>query len=93
MLVRLLAQHAIDGVLHEKNAILDVTRVTPLMEPLDEEASVAIASENIRVFARYEGTPHGYPFHGPILDSPPIPRPLDNNQPEWHFVGAKEYVS
>jgi hypothetical protein len=93
MRVKLLAQHIIDGTLQEKGTIIDVTSVTPLMEALDEEAKAALEAESLRVYARYAYTPHGWPPLGPMIDSPPIPRPIDNNQPDFHYVGVEGYLS
>ena len=96
MRVKLKKQHFIDGTLHEVDEELDVRAVTPEMEGLDEEARAAIKYENLRVFGRYPWPPGLYPpgYGGvPPLDDPPIPRPIDNNRPEYHFVGAKEYSS
>jgi hypothetical protein len=90
---RLLSQHFIDGQLMERGTEIEGVTATPAMEGLDEEGVAAVAAEMVRVFGRYEGVPHGFPAYGaPMLDSPPIRRPLDDNQPEFHFVGVQEYV-
>jgi hypothetical protein len=70
----------------------DGSAVTPLMEGLDPEAVEAVAYAHLKVFGRYSW-PYGlYPPSGTPLDSPPIPRPLDDNQPVFHFTGSKEYL-
>jgi hypothetical protein len=68
-------------------------QATPEMEGLDEEGAAAVAYAKLKVWGRYPW-PYGlYPPSGEPLDNPPIPRPLDDNQPVYHFVGSKEYLS
>ena len=95
MKVRLLADHVIHDELKAKGSVVEIPLdgATPLMEGLDDEAKAAIEQEKIRVWGRYPGVPHGYPTSEPLLDSPPTPRPLDDNQPEFYYSGAKEYIS
>ena len=77
----------------EPGTVVENVCATPDMEGLDSEGIEAVRAEIVRVFGRYPGTPHGWPTSAPLLDSPPIIRPLDDNQPVWHYVGAKEYAS
>jgi hypothetical protein len=93
--VRLLAPHIIRDEQLEKGAEVEIpsTGVTPLMEGLDPEAIAAVAAARLKVWGRHPGTPYGLPPQGPPLDSPPIPRPLEENQPVFHYVGRKEYIS
>ncbi len=97
MKVRLLAAHIIRDEQMEKGTEVEISPagVTPLMEGLDPEAVAAIAAEQMRVWGRHPGVPYGLPTSSPPLDSPPIPRPLDDNQPVFHFVpkSSKEYIS
>lgn len=96
MRVRLLAPHIIRDEWMPAKTEVDIlpSGVTPLMEGLDEEAIESIKKENLRVYGRYENTPPGWePPLGPIVDDPPIKRPLEENQPVYHFVGRKEYIS
>jgi hypothetical protein len=55
-----------------------------------------VAAAKQKVFGRYPW-PYGlYPpgaYGAPPLDAPPIERPLDDNQPIYHFVGAPEYTA
>jgi hypothetical protein len=68
-------------------------RVTPLMEGLDDEGIAAVNYARLQVWGRYPW-PYGlYPPSGVPLDSPPIARPIDDNQPVYHFTGSKEYLS
>jgi hypothetical protein len=83
MLVKLLRQHIIDGVLRERDEVVDVFVVTPFMEGLDPTARAAIRQENIRVFGRWLD-----PQHTLLLDDPPIPRPLEENQPVERIPGV-----
>jgi hypothetical protein len=74
MMVKLLAPHVFNDRLYLRDTVLNVTIVTPLMEPLDEAARAAIAAEKNRVYGRY--------IHpGVLLDDPPIERPLTDPQP------------
>lgn len=74
MMVKLLAAHFINDRIYPRDTILDVTSVTPLMEPIDDAARAAINAERVRVYGRY--------IHlGVLLDDPPIERPLDDPQP------------
>jgi hypothetical protein len=95
MKFKLLAPHVIRDVLREKGEVVEdpPAGASPLMDGLDEEARAAVNAEVVRVFGRYYGVPHGFPSHGaPMIDTPPIRRPLDDNQPEFHFVGTPEYT-
>jgi hypothetical protein len=74
--VKLLAAHVINDRLWPTSSELEVTLVTPLMEPLDAEASTAIAAEKLRVFGRWRWD-NGW--H--LIDDPPIERPLADPQP------------
>lgn len=93
MKFRLLAAHVIENVLREEGEIVeDPPGATPLMEGLDDGAKAAVEAEMVRVFGRYAGLPHGFPSQGmPLIDDPPIERPLDDNQPVFHFSGTPEY--
>lgn len=73
-MVKLLRQHVINDTLFEPNTVLDVTRVTPYMEGLDPQAREAIYQENVRVYGRWISRTQ-------LLDNPPIPRPIEENQP------------
>jgi hypothetical protein len=94
MRVRLLEPHIIADAWQAKGTVLDLPAgypPTPLMEGLDPEAVPAIAYAHLKVFGRFPW-PYGlYPPSGPPLDDPPIPRPLDDNQPVYHYVGSPEY--
>lgn len=92
MRFRLLTQHFIAGELMERGRVVEDVQATPNMEGLDGDARAAVEAEIVRVFGRREGVPHGFPSYMPLLDNPPIRRPLDDNQPEWHFAGTAEYV-
>jgi hypothetical protein len=89
VLVKLLVQHVIhdyisgQDILYEKGDIVDVLVVTPLMEGLDPVARDSISIEKERVFARWLD-----PQHTQMLDRPPIPRPLEENQPVPRIPGA-----
>lgn len=99
MRFKLLQAHVIADAYMEKGEVVESPPVgfqpTPLMEGLDDEAREAIKRVKLSVFGRYPW-PHGlYPpgaFGVPPLDDPPIERPLDDNQPEYHFVGEPEYT-
>jgi hypothetical protein len=95
MRVRLLADHIISDAVRPRGAVLDLPagyQATPLMEGLDEEAKEAVRYAHLKAFGRYPW-PYGlYPPSGAPLDDPPIPRPLDDNQPVYHYSGAKEYL-
>lgn len=71
-------------------------QVTPLMEGLDGEARAAVDYAKLKVWGRYSW-PYGlYPpgYSGAAaLDDPPIARPIDDNQPVYHYTGSKEYLS
>jgi len=65
---------------------------TPMMEGLDDEGREAVAYMKLAVWGRYPW-PHGLlPPAGAPLDDPPIPRPLDDNQPVYWFSGRPEYL-
>jgi hypothetical protein len=68
-------------------------RATPLMEGLDPEGVEAVVQVRLEVWGRY---PWPYGLRQPMgetpLDDPPIPRPLDDNQPVFHYVGSPEYL-
>jgi hypothetical protein len=84
MLVKLTAPHLIDDVLHDRDEVLNVDAVTPLMIGLDAEAEGAIRAEKVRVFGRWIGR---WPnIH--LLDDPPIERPIDDNRPVPPFGGG-----
>ena len=69
--------------------------LTPMMEGLDDEARMAVEHARLKVWGRY-WWPYGlYPpgYMGMLpLDNPPIPRPLDDNQPVYHYTGRPEYL-
>jgi hypothetical protein len=96
MMFRLLAPHVISDVLREKGEIVDdpPAGASPLMEGLDDEARAAVTYAKLKVFGRFPW-PYGFypPGYGGVspLDDPPIERPLDDNQPVYHFVGTPEY--
>lgn len=96
MRFRLLAPHIIDDVWLDAGTIIERPSnyiATVLMQGLDPEAEAAVAYAKLVAFGRYPW-PYGlYPPHGTPLDDPPIPRPLQENQPVYHFVGRKEYLS
>jgi hypothetical protein len=77
MMVKLLRQHVINDTLYEADTILDVFSVTPFMEGLDATARAVINQEKIRVWGRWVQDETG--IH--LLDDPPIPRPIEENQP------------
>jgi hypothetical protein len=79
VLVKLLKQHVIDGVLHERDEVLDVNVVTPFMEGLDPVARDSIETEKRRVWGRWLD-----PQRTRLLDNPPIPRPDGEEQPVPH---------
>jgi hypothetical protein len=97
MKFKLLAPHVIRDVLREKGEIVEdpPAGASPLMEGLDDEARAAVTAIKLKVFGRY-WYPYGlYPpgFGGALpLDNPPLDRPLDDNQPIFHFVGTPEYT-
>ena len=96
MKVRLLAPHVIADRWYPRGAVVDTPadyEPTPLMEGLDAEAVEYITHVQLRVWGRYPW-PYGlYPPMGAPLDNPPIPRPLEENQPVFHYVGSPEYLS
>jgi hypothetical protein len=96
MKFKLLQAHVINDVLREKGEIVETATATPLMEGLDDDARAAVSAAKQKVFGRYPW-PYGlYPpgaYGAPPLDASPIDRPLDDNQPVYHFVGAPEYTS
>jgi hypothetical protein len=91
MKFRLLTQHFIAGQLMERGREVENVQATPNMVGLDDEGKAAVEYEMVRVFGRHDGVPHGFPTSTPLLDNPPIRRPLDDNQPIYHFVGTPEY--
>jgi hypothetical protein len=96
MRFRLLTPHVIRDVLCPTGTEVEdpPSGPSPLMEGLDPEAVEAVRRQLIAVFGRYDGIPHGLPPGGrPLVDDPPIPRPLDDNQPVFHYSGNKEYLS
>ncbi len=97
MKVRLLAPHIINDELMERGRVLDPPPVgyvvTSEMEGLDDEGREAVAAAIRSTYGRHPGTPHGFPSAGLLLDDPPLRRPLDDNQPVWHYSGRKEYIS
>jgi hypothetical protein len=95
MRFRLLAPHVIRDRWCGTGEVVDdpPAGASPLMEGLDDAGKAAVDAEMLRVFGRYPGVPHGFPTSMPLLDNPPIRRPLDDNQPEFHFSGTPEYSS
>lgn len=98
MKVRLLEPHVIADRWYPRGAVLETPAgypVTPRMVGLDDEAIAAIEYARLKVWGRYWWPyglfPPGYGGAGP-LDSPPIPRPLDDNQPVFHYTGRPEYL-
>lgn len=70
-------------------------QLTPLMEPLDDEAKAMVDYMKLKVWGRYPWPPGLFPpgYMGmPPLDNPPIPRPLEENQPVFYFSGRPEYL-
>lgn len=96
MKFKLLAYHVIDDELMAPGRTIERPPgfvATVFMEGLDTEAEAAVEYAKLLAFGRYPW-PYGlYPPQGRPLDDPPIPRPLQENQPVYHFVGAKEYLS
>jgi hypothetical protein len=98
MKFKLLKPHVIHDQLMPAGTIVELPAggASPLMEGLDDEAVEAVAHVKLVIFGRYPWPPGLYPpgtFGVPPLDTPPIERPLDDSQPEYHFVGTPEYVS
>jgi hypothetical protein len=99
MKLKLLAPHVIADRWYPAGTILDPPppgyQPTPLTEGLDPEGVAAIESAKLKVWGRYWWPyglyPPGYAGAAP-LDNPPIPRPLDDNQPVFHYVGRPEYL-
>jgi hypothetical protein len=95
MRLKLLEPHIIADAYRAKGTVLDLPQgyaVTPLMEGLDDEARAAVDYAKLLAWGRFPW-PYGlYPPSGAPLDSPPIPRPIDDNQPVFHFTGNKEYL-
>ena len=98
MKFKLLAPHVIADRLYPRGAIVDTPpdyEPTPLMEGLDATATSYVEYAQQKAWGRYPW-PYGlYPpgsFGIPPLDNPPIPRPLDDNQPVFHYVGSPEYL-
>lgn len=91
MKLKLLRQHVINDVLYEPETILGDGGVdipanytfTPYMLGLDDEGIEAVRQANIRAFGRY------IPFTHTLIDDPPIPRPLDENQPVPHVPAPR----
>jgi hypothetical protein len=99
MKLKLLAPHIVADRWLPRGAVLDPPpagyQATALMEGLDDEGRAAVAQAQLEAWGRYWWPyglyPPGYGGASP-LDSPPIPRPLDDNQPVYHYVGSKEYL-
>lgn len=96
MKLKLLEPHVIADRRYDKGAVVEPPpgyEVTPMMEGLDDEARAAIDYARLKVWGRFPW-PYGfYPPSGVPLDDPPIPRPLEENQPVYHYVGSPEYKS
>jgi hypothetical protein len=97
MRLKLLAPHVIDDRWYPTGTVLDPApagyTATPLMEGLDDEGVAAVKVAVLVVFGRFPW-PYGlYPPQGVPLDDPPILRPLEENQPVYHYVGNPEYKS
>ena len=97
MKVRLLADHVIHDELKLKGSVVEIPPdgATPLMEGLDDQAKAAIEYIKIKVWGRFPNTPYGLPTRGEPLDTPPIPRPLEENQPveHAHIRSIRDYTS
>lgn len=85
MKLKLLRQHIINGILYEPETILGDGGVpipkgymfTPYMEGLDAQGIEVVREAVLRAFGRV--------VDGKLLDDPPIPRPLEENQPVPHW--------
>jgi len=96
MKLKLLAPHIVEDRWCPRGTVLDPApagyQATPFMEGLDDEGRAAVAYAKLLVWGRYPW-PYGmYPPEGTPLDDPPIPRPLAENQPIYHYVGSPEYT-
>jgi hypothetical protein len=97
MKLKLLSPHIIDDRWCPVGTVLDPPppgyQATALMEGLDDEGRAAVDYAKLKAFGRFPW-PYGlYPPSGIPLDNPPIPRPIDDNQPVYHFTGSPEYIS
>src|SRR6266550_8770361 len=91
MRFRLLARHVVNDELLERGEIIgDLPGdkpippgylATPFMEGLDDEGRRAVTESVLRVYGRHPGVPYNLPTNRPLLDDPPLIRPLDDNQP------------
>jgi hypothetical protein len=96
MRFKLLEPHVIGDRWLPRGAVVEDAVATPRMEGLDDEGREAVTYAQLKAWGRYSWPyglyPPGYGGAQP-LDSPPIPRPLDDNQPVYHYTGSKEYLS
>jgi hypothetical protein len=97
MKLKLLEPHIVGDAWRPRGYILDPAppgyQATPLMEGLDAEGIAAVDYAKLVVWGRY-WWPYGYyPPTGEPLDNPPIPRPIEENQPVNVYSGSKEYIS
>ena len=91
MRLRLLARHIVNDELLERDEVIGDGPgdkaiphgyvATPLMEGLDDDGRTAVHDAIVRVYGRHPGVPYNLGTHRPLLDDPPIVRPLDDNQP------------
>jgi hypothetical protein len=89
--LRLLTRHVVNDQLYEPGTVLgDVPGdepipkgyvATPQMEGLDAAGVRAVADAILGVYGRHPGYPYNRGQGRPLLDNPPIIRPLDDNQP------------
>jgi hypothetical protein len=95
MKLKLLVPHVIEDRWYPRGAVVEAPpgyQPTPMTEALDDEAAYLVDYAKLKVWGRYPW-PYGlYPPMGPPLDDPPIPRPLDDNQPVFHYTGRPEYL-
>lgn len=96
MKLKLLTPHVIEDRWYPKGAVIDAPpgyQPTAMAEPLDDEAVYAVEYARLQAWGRYPW-PYGlYPtWMGVPLDNPPIPRPLEENQPVFHYTGSPEYL-
>ena len=97
MKLKLLAPHIIADRWYPRGAVVEPPPgyvPTPMMEGMDDEARGMVAAVRLRAWGRYPWPyglyPPGY-FGAQPLDNPPIPRPLDDNQPVYWYSGRPEY--